>query len=287
MSESTTPTEVSAGDIAQRVETRVELPQSVRGADAIVVVMCPLLERVTRGAAREVLASMPDSLRQRLRACAHPREQPELLFGRAELLHRVGHELGVDEDRAEQIVRGVLEVTLATLTFDQARHVGSQLPRDLSELWDAAARSAPHPTRPEAAPAHPTREVPRAYVDALEGTGSLPTGTTPARAVAAVLCTLAMRLSRGEARALAGWLPPELRGFIRPCATHGGHDEPEVFDREELVRRVAGQLGATEEQAERITRAVFAKVRGELPEHEARNVASQLPKDIQALWLAP
>ncbi|MCZ7681604.1 MAG: DUF2267 domain-containing protein [Sandaracinaceae bacterium] len=287
MSESTTPTEVSTGDIAQRVEERVELPRGVHGAEAIVAVMCPLLERVTRGAARGVLASMPDALRQRLRACAHPREQPELLFGRAELLHRVGHELGVDDDRAERIVRGVLEATLALLTFDQARHVGSQLPRDLQVLWGAAARSTPHPPKSEAALAHPAREVPRAYADALERTGALPSETTPTRAVAAVLCTLAMRLSRGEARALAGWLPPELRGFIRPCATHGGHDEPEVFDREELVRRVAGQLGATEEQAERITRAVFAKVRGGLPEHEARNVASQLPKDIQALWLAP
>jgi uncharacterized protein (DUF2267 family) len=113
--------------------------------------------------------------------------------------------------------------------------------------------------------------------------GVLPPGVHGTDAAAAVLCVLAQRLSGGEARDLVATLPEGLRPLVEPCARHRG-EEGERFDRDEFLRRVAARLHVTVPQAEEIARAVFAAVRRTLPAKEVHDVASQLPRELEALW---
>ena len=85
----------------------------------------------------------------------------------------------------------------------------------------------------------------------IEQQGELPPGMRGTDAAAAVLCVLAQRLSRGEARDL---------------------------------RRVAAHLDVSAPKAEEITRAVFTAVRQTLPVKEQQDVAGQLPWDLEQLW---
>jgi uncharacterized protein (DUF2267 family) len=97
------------------------------------------------------------------------------------------------------------------------------------------------------------------------------------RAVRATLQTLAERLSGGEAEDLAEQLPQELRPFFRD----GNKAEP--FDLAEFVRRVAEREGVPPETAQEHARAVFAALGMALTPEELHDMASQLPKDFDAL----
>src|SRR5579875_2783955 len=73
---------------------------------------------------------------------------------------------------------------------------------------------------------------------------------------AAVLRTLAERISGGEARDLADQLPAELKPHL------AGADEPaQAFDADEFVRRVAERAGEDPEKARAGIRAVFTTIR--------------------------
>jgi uncharacterized protein (DUF2267 family) len=100
------------------------------------------------------------------------------------------------------------------------------------------------------------------------------------RAVRATLQTLAERLSGGEAEDVAEQLPQELRPFVRD----GNKAEP--FDLAEFVRRVAEREGVPPETAKVHARAVFAALGMALTPEELHDLASQLPKDFDALVAA-
>ncbi len=70
---------------------------------------------------------------------------------------------------------------------------------------------------------------------------------------------------------------------VQMCAGHGG-ERGEAFDRAEFLRRVAAHLNGTVAQADAIARAVFAAMRRRLPGKEVHDVASQLPRNLEALW---
>jgi uncharacterized protein (DUF2267 family) len=103
-----------------------------------------------------------------------------------------------------------------------------------------------------------------------------------ARAARATLRTLADRISGGEAEDIAAELPEELRLSLRD----GEH--PEVFDRQEFVRRVVAREGGLidEATAEHHVRAVFAALRHAVSPKEIHDAVSQLPKDLQELVAA-
>jgi uncharacterized protein (DUF2267 family) len=99
------------------------------------------------------------------------------------------------------------------------------------------------------------------------------------RAARATLKTLAQRISRGEAEDIAAELPEELRLSLRDG------ERPQIFDREEFLRRVAAREGGLidEATAERYVRAVFAALRRAVSAKEIHDALSQLPKDIQEM----
>ncbi|HEX8855292.1 MAG TPA: DUF2267 domain-containing protein [Thermoleophilaceae bacterium] len=97
------------------------------------------------------------------------------------------------------------------------------------------------------------------------------------RASRAVLETLAERIDAGEARDLAGLLPPELAPSL-------GHLGPaQAFDLYEFVRRVAEREGVDLDTAELHTRAVFTALGRAVGDKELRDLAAQLPDDFGRL----
>lgn len=120
-------------------------------------------------------------------------------------------------------------------------------------------------------------------LDHIERSGALPVGVSAAEGAAATLCVLSLRVSADEASNLMQFLPADVSRLVRPCARHRGASV-EVFDRDEFLRRVGDHLVVSQQESERITRAVFEAVRLWLPSRDLREVGVQLPEDLHDLW---
>jgi uncharacterized protein (DUF2267 family) len=97
------------------------------------------------------------------------------------------------------------------------------------------------------------------------------------RAARAVLETLGERIAQGEARDLAGQLPPELSPWIATTTSAEG------FDVDEFVRRVAEREGVDVASAERHARAVFTALSRAVDRREYEQMSAELSKDYSAL----
>jgi uncharacterized protein (DUF2267 family) len=91
-----------------------------------------------------------------------------------------------------------------------------------------------------------------------------------------VLRTLAERITAGEARDIAAFLPPELGRYLEMAP-----EPAEPFDRATFVRRVADREGVDQETAERHALAVFRALGVAVAPGELRDMAAQLPKDFE------
>jgi uncharacterized protein (DUF2267 family) len=98
-----------------------------------------------------------------------------------------------------------------------------------------------------------------------------------------VLCRLEERLTDEEARDLEAQLPVKLQQMLAEAC--GQVDAIHKLNRYQFVASVALDLGIPDAKAEHLVRAVFATVRSHISEGEARDVRSQLPKDLQAVWM--
>lgn len=118
----------------------------------------------------------------------------------------------------------------------------------------------------------------------IELSGVLPEGIAAFDAADTVLCVLAMRLPRPDAQDLVEVVPPTLQRIISRCVTHED-DLPVVsFDQLAFLRAVATRLQILVEDAERVSRAVFAAVQKLMPEDEIWDVRNRLPRELDALW---
>jgi uncharacterized protein (DUF2267 family) len=97
------------------------------------------------------------------------------------------------------------------------------------------------------------------------------------RAVHAALQTLAERISDGEARQLAGRLPPSWSGWL--YTTTGS----EGFGYDDFLRRLAAREGTDPRTAEDHARAVFWVLGQWAGPDEAADIASELPADFEPL----
>lgn len=122
------------------------------------------------------------------------------------------------------------------------------------------------------------------FFAAIEASGALPAGVSAAEAARAVLCPLWLRVTRGMVRQVLAALPPGLRALLEDCAAR--RDEaPAVFDAEQFMRMVRYRLpDLSFEQADDLVRAVFGALQALLPAREQRDLMSQLPRDLRALW---
>src|SRR6266542_5525071 len=152
--------------------------------------------------------------------------------------------------------------------------------------WGAPARPTMGSLRPmpRLPVAHEDADY-RALVDALAREG-LPRRAEAARAVEAVICALAQRLSDPDFDALRDLLPAPFRTRLVPCERHAAAPGiPRSAD--ELYALVAEDLDRAPDEVEPTVRAVLAAVRGQLSEPEAEEVAGRLPLDLLPLWRRP
>ncbi len=126
----------------------------------------------------------------------------------------------------------------------------------------------------------------RALVDALARAG-LPRRAEAARAVEAVICALALRVSEGEFDDLRELLPDPFRTRLTPCERHTSAPRRSFRTAEDFYAVVAEDLQRDAAEVEPIIRAVFAAVRAQLAEEDAESVARELPAELQALWRRP
>lgn len=123
--------------ILGEIQRRIALPSGVTPADAFVAVMGTLSRRLTLGEARHLVRAITPDVRPLIEPSLQERGEKPELFGRDELLSRVGKELHTDEP--EGIVRTVILVVERYLSRLAFKHVRSQLPVDLRQMWTAPA----------------------------------------------------------------------------------------------------------------------------------------------------
>jgi len=121
-----------------------------------------------------------------------------------------------------------------------------------------------------------------AFMTYLRRVGSISEERAEQSAVA-VLCALERRILPGEAKDLEAQLPAKLRDLITRCDRHAGVKK-HAIDRAEFVGMVADELGVPPPAAEHLILSVFHALRAQVSEGEARQVESQLPADLEALW---
>jgi uncharacterized protein (DUF2267 family) len=137
-------------------------------------------------------------------------------------------------------------------------------------------------TRPSegAAAPPPASDALRALTDAARDAGA----RHPRSALHAVLCGFMDRLPADEALQVLAHLPADVRELAGPPRRHG-EPAPRLRTVPQLVAAVTTEGGIESRQAEQITRAVVATLRGLVPE-EAHDVAAVLPAELRELWEA-
>jgi uncharacterized protein (DUF2267 family) len=104
------------------------------------------------------------------------------------------------------------------------------------------------------------------------------------RGAAAVLRALRDRLTPDEADQVAAQLPAPLRAVWAEGEPAGR--TVLRMDREQFYERVRGEVGLlTAREAQWLTLAVFAALKGSLSPGEAEDVMAQLPKDLKEVWV--
>jgi uncharacterized protein (DUF2267 family) len=122
--------------VEEHIDWAVDLPPDVTAADAFTAVMCVFSRRLSGGEARDLLLSLPQSLRGLVDRCMVHRPEPCDVFDRDELLREVARHLHVDAARAGALVRATFAGIKRLIPTKAVHDVSSQLPVDLRELWD-------------------------------------------------------------------------------------------------------------------------------------------------------
>ncbi len=103
---------------------------------AAVSVLCALEQRIFGEEARDLEAQLPRKLTELLHRCErHESGPPSRKFGRAEMLLRVGEELGLAPEAVEPVIRAVLDAIRDQVSEGEVDQVVRQLPADLRDLW--------------------------------------------------------------------------------------------------------------------------------------------------------
>ncbi len=272
--------EGATDQVGSSVMTGARLPPSVSPDDAIAAVMCTLVDRLTAGEAHYLFEALPASTRSLFATCIrHRAGQPTMRLDDVAFLARVAEHLGVTPAHAEIICGAVFDAVRDELPDKLVSDIAHQLPRGLQELWLAGGRV-------EEAPAEASlsaEDARRAIEEQIATSTPLPDGVTSSDAFSAVMCTVAQRLSGGEARELLLGLPTTMRGLVDRCAVHRA-EESEVFGLEELLRRVAEHLHIEPARAQPIVVAVFSSAKRALPAKATFDIGSQLPVELRDLW---
>lgn len=122
------------------------------------------------------------------------------------------------------------------------------------------------------------------FLELIEERADLPRDLPPRTAATLTICTLAERLTPGQAQHLFDALPPEIQPLFASCRVPYGRPVSKLDDAT-FLDALAGRLGVTPAHAELIADTVFRAVRTLLPAAVIDHVAVQLPRDLSDLWL--
>jgi uncharacterized protein (DUF2267 family) len=209
----------------------------------------------------------------------------EELFGPIAVVHRVA-----GEDEAVALANATpfgLGGSVFAADVDRAHRVAARLDAIAADLVDSVDSAVRRPTTRGVATQRNGPPVDLSYPDGWRYEQFIVTiqqkaGVSWAEAetaARATLGTLGERISRGDARALAGDLPDDLPSWLLDA---GGADA-EPFDAAEFVRRVAAREGVDLETAERHVRAVFVALARLVRRPEMSHLLAELPDDYAAL----
>jgi uncharacterized protein (DUF2267 family) len=126
----------------------------------------------------------------------------------------------------------------------------------------------------------------QALVNALAREG-LPRRAEAARAVEAVMCALAQRISREEYDELREHLPEPFGSRLTACERHAAQPPRELRSVEDFYSVVAEDLERGSEEVESAVRAVLAALRTQMSEADADLVGEELPLELVPLWRRP
>ena len=128
-----------------------------------------------------------------------------------------------------------------------------------------------------------TEEMTQAFFSDIEHSEAIPANTNPRDAAQGVLCVLTQRVSGGEARDFYASMPQGMQELLRQCTLHR-EEPPGLFGKQEFLEKVAEHFDISSDQAEALSRAVFASMWGHLPRKELDDLESQLPPDMKEIW---
>jgi uncharacterized protein (DUF2267 family) len=223
-----------------------------------------LAERLSRGEARDLAEQLPPPAAGWLFT-----DTDAEAFGAVEFLRRVAERTGVDVQTAERHARAVLTALGRTVSRDEVADMAAELPHDLAALVA------------EAEDRFFTVIAPEALIGGVADRAGL-SPDAARKAVDAVLETLAERIAAGEVDDLIARFPLELRPPLER-GKQRGDGKAVRMSLDEFVRRVAEREGVPPAAAREHVAAVFATLRGLLPDAEWRDVTAQLPHDYEAL----
>ncbi len=125
-----------------------------------------------------------------------------------------------------------------------------------------------------------------ALVDALAREG-LPRRAEATRAVEAVVCALAQRISGPDHERLRELLPDPFRSRLVTCERHAATPHALLESAEDFYAIVAEDLDRSPDEVEPTVRAVFAAMRAQLADPDADDVAMLIPPELEPLWRRP
>jgi uncharacterized protein (DUF2267 family) len=252
-----------------RYATLLTIVEQLTGLDrpgaerAIEATLRTLAERITGGEARDIAAFLP----REMRAWMVPTREPAEPFDRREFVRRVAEREGVEPETAEGHVRAVFQMLGLAVAPGELRDMASQLPKDFEDLLEAAGVGRRRAM---------TQDDVTGRVAELLNTDR----DTARRATEAVVQTLAVRISSGEAEDLEAELPDLRDALERGLAESRAAKK---MSEPEFLARVAELEGTGPEEAERHAHAVFQALREALSPKEFSDMAAQLSQDYAPL----
>lgn len=121
--------------LLHRLQEMHAVPRGSTSATTFSLVACDLARRLPRGEALHLVGSLPEPVRPLLDPCMAARDEEPEPCERDAFLDRLAEQLDLDRPTAELVARAVFRVIQDELSADLVRHVESQLPEEIAEMW--------------------------------------------------------------------------------------------------------------------------------------------------------
>ncbi|MFA9517919.1 DUF2267 domain-containing protein [Halopenitus sp. H-Gu1] len=211
------------------------------------------------GEARDIAAPLPPDLSLELVDINRKRAKP---MAYEEFIEQVGEEAALPDRAVEQDVQVVMAVLAQRVGEEELENAQAQLPPNYGRIFDVEPAS-----------------IGRPFVDFVVERTAFDPDVDAEALVRAVLETLGVRLSRGEAEDLAQYLEGEAEQWLIDETSSDAAD----FSADEFVTRVARQADVSEETARETIQVVGNALSDIVPSEEIERALDQLPAGFGSL----